>query len=442
MTSYTDVFGGQNVNPAQLNYRAVSLTASVTLVWPRDAQDGTNNVAKKMDVTPTAGGYVITMPSALLASTGEDVLFVNPSAFSFSVVDAAGGALATVAAGQAWLLYLKTNAIAAGTWRAIQYGTGTSSADAATLAGYGLLAITTTLNQSHPVVTKSANYTLLAADRAKVVVSTGGAITFAFTAAATLADNWFVLVRNDGTGNLTLDPSGGELIDGSATITLAPTESCFVTCDGSAFRSVGRGRVSTVTVSAATISGAGGAGNQSLSSTEIGAQVQTYTGALTGARNYEYGSSAGYWFIKNSLTLSGNTATWRVNSGDTGVTSTSIPSGASAIIVSDGTNMRLAVVVTGGIPSVISGNTTAVAFGRYAVDTTGGAVTLTLPASPAVGDWVEFADARANFAAANLTIARNASPIMGAAADLTVSTKNANGHLEYIDATQGWIRWE
>ena len=362
--SYTQTFGGNNISPSQLSYRAISLTASVTLVWPLDAQNGTNIVAKKNDVTPSGGGFVITMPSAALVSPGTDAWFRNLGASSFSVVDASGGAIATVAPGEVWLVYVKTNTTAAGTWGTIQEGAASSSADAAALAGYGLLAVTTTLNQSHPYDAEAANTTLVAADRAQTKVSTGGAITFAFTAAATLGNNWFCLVRNDGSGTLTLNPDGAELIDGLSSIDLAIGESCFVICTGSAFVTVGRGRSSTVTVNTLDIAGGGGAGNQSLTTVQVEAELQNFTGTLTGSRNYEYGSTVGYWMVRNSITLAGFTATWRVDAADAGVTSTYIPNGSTAIIMSDGVNMRLA-----------AGTVRSIAFD--ATDFTGGTVTAT-----------------------------------------------------------------
>ena len=73
---------------------------------------------------------------------------------------------------------------------------------------------------------------------------------------------------------------------------------------------------------------------------------------------------------------------------------------------------------------VVSASQAVVAGGRYAVNTSGGAVTCTLPGSPAGGDSVYFADAGGAFATNNLTIARNGNTIMALAQDMTVSTNN------------------
>jgi hypothetical protein len=61
---------------------------------------------------------------------------------------------------------------------------------------------------------------------------------------------------------------------------------------------------------------------------------------------------------------------------------------------------------------------------RYGVDTSGGAVTATLPASPATGGAIFFADAGGAYASNNLTINPNGQTIMGASGNMTVSTNN------------------
>jgi hypothetical protein len=75
---------------------------------------------------------------------------------------------------------------------------------------------------------------------------------------------------------------------------------------------------------------------------------------------------------------------------------------------------------------------------RLLVDTTNGAVTVNLPASPATGDYVEFVDAAGKFDANNLTVGRNSLNIMGLAEDMTVAKLNASFRLVYANATQGW----
>jgi len=81
----------------------------------------------------------------------------------------------------------------------------------------------------------------------------------------------------------------------------------------------------------------------------------------------------------------------------------------------------------------------AVAGYGYFCNTSGSAFSLTLPASPSIGDFVSFIDYAGTFDTNNLTIARNGKNIQGAASDLTVSTERAANTLVFVDDTQGWL---
>jgi len=70
---------------------------------------------------------------------------------------------------------------------------------------------------------------------------------------------------------------------------------------------------------------------------------------------------------------------------------------------------------------------------------TSSAITMTLPSSPTLGDEVSIIDYAGTFDTNNLTVGRNSQPIMGTAADLTVSTERAGFTLVYSDSTQGWL---
>mgnify|MGYP003131597529 FL=1 len=88
---------------------------------------------------------------------------------------------------------------------------------------------------------------------------------------------------------------------------------------------------------------------------------------------------------------------------------------------------------------ITSGTTAATAGNGYFCNTTAGAITLTLPGSPTLGDEVSFVDYAGTFDTNNLTVARNGKKINGAEADLTVATERAANTLVYTDTTQGWL---
>ena len=81
---------------------------------------------------------------------------------------------------------------------------------------------------------------------------------------------------------------------------------------------------------------------------------------------------------------------------------------------------------------------TAVDGDKLYIDTSSGAVTVNLPASPAVGNKVRLIDLAGTFDTNNLTIGRNSENIMGLAEDLTISTENAAIGLVYSGSSQGW----
>jgi hypothetical protein len=82
---------------------------------------------------------------------------------------------------------------------------------------------------------------------------------------------------------------------------------------------------------------------------------------------------------------------------------------------------------------------TAVSGEGYFVNTTSGAITVTLPASPSAGAIVAIKDYAGTFASNNLTIARNSSNIQGSADDSSIETNRASVVLVFADSTKGWL---
>ena len=70
--------------------------------------------------------------------------------------------------------------------------------------------------------------------------SGAGGVTLAFAPAFDLGNGWNVYVRNDAATAITLDPDGGQLINGAATLSLEPGQAIQVICTGSAFYTVGQ----------------------------------------------------------------------------------------------------------------------------------------------------------------------------------------------------------
>jgi hypothetical protein len=429
--SFNSPFTGQVIQPTDVSYRDVTLSADATLTWPINGSIADNAAARIMDVTSlssglalagvlvtgtggqcsctttpslfvgqaivvtgtlsgtatgivsgityyiiltngtttftlsaTSGGtalvttagtttglaftldaFTLDMPPANQASVGIDALFRNVGSYSFDVRDYSGGAIVTIAAGEAKYIYLTDNATEAGTWGLIAFGVGTSNVDAATLAGFGLKAISNTLNAANEVNTFGSGYTALATDRASTYVWTGGAGTLTLTAAFTLGNDWYMMVRNGGTGTLTIAPSGGNLINGAATISLQPADSCVLCCSGSAFFTVGLGR--NVQFNFTQLTKAVVTGSYTLTAAEAANTIQKYTGTLTGNVTVVLPPTVQVYYITNQTSGGGPGYTITFTTGGGGATAI-IPAGQQIILLCDSVNLLNASTIAAG----------------------------------------------------------------------------------------------
>lgn len=342
--SFTSPFTGQVIQPTDVSFRAISMSVNTTLSWPINGSATDNAAARIMNVTATVGSLSLIMPPANQASVGQDALIRNVGANTFTVRDYSNGTIISVAAGEAKYIYITTNATEAGTWGIISFGVGSSSADAATLAGYGLKALSTTLNQSHPVQTFSSTYTVLASDRASSYVWNGGAGTLTLDSPVSLGNDWFFMLRNGGTGALAISPTSGQ-INGVAGISLQPGDSAFIVCSGTDFYTVGLGRSTQFNFTQLTKAVVSGA--YTLTSSEASNVVQKYTGTLTGNVTVTVPQTVQVYYITNQTngTVSNYNITFTTGAG--GATAV-VPAGEQVILLCDSVNLLNATTIAAG----------------------------------------------------------------------------------------------
>ena len=139
--------------------------------------------------------------------------------------------------------------------------------------------------------------------------------------------------------------------------------------------------------------------------------------------------------------VNGTTFTDALGFGTVSMTLPTADGSANQILTTNGSGTLAFVDNSGGTEwqAVKTSNFTASAGQGVFANTTSGSFTVTLPASPSLGDEVSIKDYAGTFDSNALTIGRNSQPIEGVAADLTVSVERAGLTLAYSDSTQGWL---
>jgi hypothetical protein len=334
--SYNSPFTGNVIQPTDVSYRSVTLAANTQLQWPINGNATDDYAARIMDVTATSAGLSLFMPPANQTSVGNDALIRNVGANSFTVTTFGGtSTIITIAAGEAKYVYIKTNANEQGTWGNIAFGTGTSAADAASLAGAGLVASGSTLNQSHPSSSLIAAYTFLTTDRSRTLVWSGGTTTATLPLASTTGDNWFVLFKNNGTGTVTIGTTSAQNIDGAVSKAFAPGESAFIVSTGTQYVTVGYG-VSTQfefgVLTKPVVSG-----TYTLTASEAANTIQIYTGTLSGNVTIIVPPVINLYVISNQCAAGAFTLT--ISTGIAGGNTATVPASGQATLICDATNI-------------------------------------------------------------------------------------------------------
>lgn len=354
--SYTNPYTGQTISPSQVGYEELTISTNTELQWPINGNT-TDVVANIIEVTATTTGLTLIMPPATQVSVGQSALIRNIGVNPFTVVDNSNNGIITINSGIAQYIYLTDNTTVNGTWTSVTFGAGTSAANAATLAGYGLKAISTTLNTATNVTAISSNYTVSSNDRSSMLVWTGGAGTFALLSAGSVGENWFVIIKNNGTGILAIAPSGSDTIDGQASAQLQIDESFVLVSDGANWVSYAYGQSAQFFFTQLTKVVTGG--TVTLTSAEGSNIIQEYTGTLVSNCTVILPPTVQLYSLKNSTT---GAFTLTFSTGVMGGTTVALPQGQTIIAICDGTNVYSAqTATTSFISSLTLGNGSAAA---------------------------------------------------------------------------------
>lgn len=239
--TYNDVFGAAAVPGTETGFAAYLLTADTQFYWP-DLYSGEFLLASIMEVSATTP-LNLTLPPADEVSVGRGMLVRNVGANDFTILDSVGNTLVVVTPGVTRYMYLADNSTPQGTWSALTFGTGTSAADSAALAGSGMKATGATLSQVSPVVSVGGTHAQTLSELANTVVfQNSGVAMYNLLQASVAANGFFCHVSNQGTGSVALTPSSLETIDGALSKSLVPGESATLVCNGVNWVTIGYGR--------------------------------------------------------------------------------------------------------------------------------------------------------------------------------------------------------
>jgi len=350
-SSFTSTFGASPVSPVEVAYAAYTFNADLVLFWPQFSAGQTDVAARFMNMTATANSLSVFMPDATLNSVGYDAIIFNAGADTFDVVTFGGNAIVTIAPGQTYYLMLNGNTTQDGSWQTVQFGVGTSAANASALAGAGLLAASGLLNLNLNGILVSNDYTVTAAQRAILQIWNGGAGTITLPTAASVGNGFFFPLANNGSGSVVVATTGGDQIDGASSSTFSQTQSGFILSTGTSWVTVGKGIQNTFSV---TLLNLNVAGSSDITETSAQAQniIQQYTGIITGNINIIMPNTVQIYFVYNNTNGAFN-LTVKTAAG-AGVV---VAQGQHSILYCDGTNIVNAFTASlGGNIGIVPGS--------------------------------------------------------------------------------------
>lgn len=286
MPTYVSPFTGTVVTQTQVSYLNLSVSENTQLYWPSNTPTNGYTLARILDISTATTAIDIFFPPANEGTVGADSLIRNTGSNAFTVLNNDSSQSQVIQPGQAWYFYLSDNTTVGGVWQQIQFGTGTSAADANSLAGNGLSVAGGKLQVAQTVVDIATQPTITNADVTKTFNWTAGNGTLLLPNTGTLSNGWFINFRNNGNGNLILQPQGVATIDGLSTYTTYPGDSGTIMLDTSTgtarFITVGLAAPITSAFTSATYDVDSVIGT-TLSLTSFAPIIQTYV-ALSGAR--------------------------------------------------------------------------------------------------------------------------------------------------------------
>lgn len=339
--NFTDVFGSQTVPPAEESFAEYAVTGTESyLVWPEQYGGQGLLLADITELTPSGGGVQVTLPPADAVSRGESFILRNRGAESIELLNTDAVPQALLPAGQSLFLYIDDNATPAGGWSSFVYGTGTSAADAAELVGDGLSVQAGRLQVNVDYRALNSDYVLVEADRGQLLDAVVGTLTIDLPLSSAFNPGFICYLRNSSEGDLTINPTTPELINGSPSLTLSVQDSVALMNTGSGWVTVGFGQSVSGAFSETIVNAA--AGSTALSSADVAGRMIRVTGVATADITVTLPPIDNIYFVSIDPSVGAFNVVFTTGSGLV----SSLTANQRTVLSSDGTNVVPAVTTT------------------------------------------------------------------------------------------------
>jgi len=240
------------VVPANYSFNEILLTSTnnnILLSYPQAFTPNLNYFAAYILVTndDSISAGSIYFDDARLASNGTGTIVVNEGTSDLGIFSVNGLEILVLAPSQSYSIFLTDNTTADGEWQAVLLGATTSAANAAALAGLGLIAYNNKLNSTVPSIEENISITLSNDILSTLVNWTGGNYTFYLQNVFAPVPGFYFYIRNsspsNGVLNIHVDTPGS--IDGVQDIYLTLNQSCMIVYDANSqlWKTVGLGQL-------------------------------------------------------------------------------------------------------------------------------------------------------------------------------------------------------
>lgn len=357
--SYINVLTNQQIYPSPNSYVLIDDVTAISadlvyLDWPASQTVGYQNhfpLSLRIDVNINTEPLVIVLPDATQGSVGQPVYINNIGTKPVSVVGNDGTTImGSVTSGHCYWFTLTDQSTPTGVWTYVDVAAGTSTPDAAALAGYGLTTLTsnTKLNTNDQIVFLSNDTVLNSTYRGKLIIWTGGVgtITLPNPSTTDIGNGFYFMLNNEsdigGYVNV-VNPYGYiDQVESGSPVSLQIGSSGQFVSDGVLdYYTFGLGFPTFYTFAVLNLNVTGQfdvGGNLILTAQQASRQIINLTGVITQNSTIIFPANPAQYYIQSLVTSSGGSYSLSIEMSD-GTEALLLPYENRVIVICDGINL-------------------------------------------------------------------------------------------------------